>query len=104
MVTFVAFADGLCKKFSWRTEKARLHRAGRSHGPGTLLFVREAPEGGVAGQVKRVAPGLLIGTVDRLVNGEATWDSLSAECWLTVCQNAAALVDQPGAGSAAGIV
>jgi hypothetical protein len=64
-----------------------LHSAIRRHGPGTLLHVRPVLPGMPSGTVEVVAPGLLVGYMDRLVAIGAGWDT-AHEAWLDLCRQA----------------
>jgi hypothetical protein len=77
-------------------ELSRLHQALRSHGPGTLLYVRPAEPEEMPCRVVSTAPGLLVATLSHVAEPLSAWGTapLKAE-WLAVCRNAAALVAAP---------
>lgn len=64
----------------------RLHAALRRHGPAGLLCVRPPRPGEVAGTVSRLAPGLMLGRIDRFVMAEGPYD-----LWHSLCRQALAL-------------
>ena len=72
-----------------RDELARLHAAMRAFGENTLLFVRLADDAHPDGMVETVAPGLMIGYMDRFI--ASRWNDigeLPMESWLSVLGNA----------------
>lgn len=64
----------------------RLHAALRRHGPAGLLCVRPPRPGEVAGSVSRLAPGLMLGRIDRFVMATGPYDM-----WHSLCRQALAL-------------
>ena len=83
-------------KMSARTltpeELARLHAALRRHGPATLLYVRYEDAAHPNGTVEMVAPGLMIGYIDRFnVTPEGKVVSEAFDSWEAICRGAHAL-------------
>ena len=74
-------------------ELDRLHRAVRSYGDNTLLYVRLADAAHPSGTVLRAAPGLLVGHMDRFkMSPEGVLSAAPATAsWLAVCRAAYAL-------------
>lgn len=71
-------------------ELERLHRAVRSYGNNTLLYVRYEDANHPNGTVEVAAPGLMIGYVDRFKvapDGQLSASPPSAS-WLEICRNA----------------
>jgi len=71
-------------------ELARLHRAVRSYGENTLLYVRYADASHPNGTVEGAAPGLMVGYIDRFKmgpDGELSASPPSAS-WLAICKTA----------------
>ena len=73
----------------------RLFAALRRYGDNTLLYVRAGAPPDRIGHVERAQPGLLLGDIDRFVNPEEGWDTLSVDAWLAVCRNAHGLWRPP---------
>lgn len=71
-------------------QAAELAAALQTYGPGTLLWVELADAANLPGSVRRVAPGVLKGHIDRFAPGENAHD-LSLDCWVQLCGNALAL-------------
>jgi tetratricopeptide (TPR) repeat protein len=86
------------KIFIWRTternlsdpEIARLHAAVRAYGDNVLLYVRLQDETHLNGLVEQVAPGLLIGYIDRFkLSPDGVLSSSPASAsWLGICRAA----------------
>lgn len=71
---------------------ARLAGAIRRHGPSTLLLVDAAGSDDRAPPVRRIAEGILAGSVQRFAPDERAWD-LDLEPWLRLCDGAYAVRD-----------
>jgi tetratricopeptide (TPR) repeat protein len=68
-------------------EVIALHTAVRRHGPANLLHVQPATTEFPNGTVREIAPGLLVGYIDRLVAVGGGWD-IAHESWLALCHQA----------------
>ena len=67
----------------------RLHSAVRSYGPTTLLYVRYSDQDHPDGSVEVVAPGLLVGYLDRFgVSRDGKGLPLPINSWAAVCRQA----------------
>ena len=70
-------------------EVMRLHRAVRSYGNGTLLYVRTEDASHSNGMVEYVEPGLMIGYIDHFSHSPTDESlGLPVESWATICRNA----------------
>jgi len=70
-----------------------LHAAMRRHGMATLLHVRPGDSDHPDGTVSALAPGLLVGYIDRVTVAGDGW-GIDHAAWLEVCRKAVAICDR----------
>src|ERR1700730_2874040 len=80
------FVYRLGRRTMGEAELRRLYYAIRAHGPGSLLYVRRAARGEQAGWVEQLAPGLLVGGIERFAIDSAgqTLGPATRE-WIDLC-------------------
>ena len=76
-----------------------LHAAMKRHGPATLLHVRPSDTCYANGTVRELAPGLLVGHIDRVTAAGDGW-GIDYDTWLDVCRKAAAFYGHESGHSA----
>ena len=70
-----------------------IHERLRTFGPVRLLGVLEAgAEGGEAGEVRRIRPGLFVGFLERFGDPDGSWDILYDQ-WVGLCRATEALAE-----------
>jgi hypothetical protein len=73
-------------------ELSTLHRALKSIGPVTLLYVTAASAKDPAGEVKQIDRDLFVGSLSRLGEAEGFWN-IAFDEWVAICRKVRGAID-----------